>query len=87
MPGWLAWTLVALAAWLAASIVAAFALGRFFRGTRQPEPTMGDLRPLESEYWATASLTRAVPEDDEPVPQRGTSGTVLKYRRTLRPRR
>jgi hypothetical protein len=40
MPGWLTWTLVALAAWLAASIVAAFALGRLFRPLRQAEPTV-----------------------------------------------
>jgi hypothetical protein len=78
MPGWLTWTLVALAAWLAASIVAAFALGRLFRPPGQPEPTVDDLRRVESEYWATLSLTRAVPEDDAPASQRGTSGTVLK---------
>jgi hypothetical protein len=87
MPGWLTWTLVAVAAWLAASIVAAFALGRLFRPLRQAEPTVNDLPQLELEYWATSSLTRAAPEDDAPAPQRGTSGTVLKYRRRLRPHR
>ena len=68
MPAWLTWTLVALAAWLVASIVAGFALGRLFRQSA-PELEVDDLFLLESEYWAAASLTREVPEEEASVPQ------------------